>query len=1576
MIKADWDRFKAKFSENPQSNFEWFCYLLFCEEFDRPKGIFRYKNQSAIETEPIIKDKDVIGWQAKFYETKLSEHYKEFLNTIQRSKNIYPNLTKIIFYTNQEWGQGKKNQTPQGKKRVEDKANELEIQIEWRTKSFFESSFVAIKNNIISQHFFTLDKSIIDLVNEKKEHTKAILDQIQTAINFKEQNIEIDRSQILQKLEEELNKKNVLILSGIAGVGKTAVVKRLHQKNKDNVCLYVFKASEFGLDDVNQLFTRYSLKDFINAHENEEGHKVIVIDSAEKLLDIANPDPFKKFLSTILQENWKIIFTTRDNYLEDLQFQFIEIYDITPYQLSLKNLTSEELLKESKLHSFILPENEKLLELITNPFYLNQYLKSYTDGKNINYSTFKNKIWNQTIKKSEPLREQCFLQICFQRANEGKFFIYSMDDCNSQALSKLVQDGVLGHETAGYFITHDIYEEWALEKLIQAKFDNKSSNYQFITEIGESLQVRRSFRHWVSEQLEVDKNSIKSFIEQLIGDDKIKIFWKDEILISVLLSNYSETFFELFQKQLLEDNCNLLKRIVLLLRIACKEVDNSIFESLGIKTQNSFSMEYVFTQPKGDGWQSLIKFIYENLDKIDIANISFVFPLIYEWNNKCKNGQTTKLAGLIAIQYYKHTLENNGYLSSNVADQLISIILLSAGETKKELGDIFELVLQNKWVKPNDPYHKLSIRILTNISDAINFAKTLPDHTLKLAELLWCSDSVPKEDIHNPFSINYRSRLDIEYHFGLETTYSNYSPASALQTPIYLLLRDYPEKTISFILSFVNRAVQKFATSGFDSSIIEVEVCINQKVRKKQFASLGLWNMYRGTSSPVTPYLVQSIHMALEKYLLEIAKDLPTNKVEKILVNLLEESSSSSISAVVASVVLAFPDKCFNVATILLQTKEFFLYDTDRLLKESEAKMLYSMGYGLREEDRIYQDERIKTCEDKHREQSLENSILIYQIFKSEIVSDKEAEKRQTTIWGILDKYYKELPEASKEEKSDKVWRLYLARMDRRKMKPTLKEEDEGFSIFFNPEIEPKLEEFRKEKLNKSSATLKYTKLKMWAVYKLSHDDKHKEYIEYENNPKLAMKEVKKIVSILKKRKDEDFYLLNYSVPTKVCSILIRDYFDKLSEKEKDFCQEIILNSIKSLFMPNYIYQVSDGIESAISVLPILLQKFTKTQSEIKCLLLFILFNDHFMSVGHNHNNKLMIKTIHQLWKDRFDDANSFLYGYLLLKPKYEQLTRKISQENLAKDIQGIHEREVIQRFIKENEMDLEIFTNNTISSNSLNNIEKIELFILKVGFQLIPLKTTNEEHKLIAQSIILTFAKKMLTAEEDKIDYNIRHSFLESFADFILNSPSKDINKYLKPFIDNFTKSEIIAKLFDAFVLAEDKLNTYDNFWNVWNLFYDKIIEMCNDRNNSWNTGKIIKSYLFAGIPWKNEAVDWRTLKIKDEQFFRKITSNIRDQPAVLYSISKLLNDIGSKYLDEGISWLSKILSNNQNLLTEQLETNTIYYIEKYIRKYIYKHREKIKRENELKQKVLVLLNFLIEKHSTIGYLLRENIL
>ncbi|MCY8274558.1 AAA family ATPase, partial [Bacillus inaquosorum] len=376
MIKPDWNIFKAKFSENPQNNFEWLCYLLFCEEFGKEFGIFRYKNQSGIETNPVDVDEEVIGWQAKFYETTLSDHKGELIKTLIKSKRDYSDLTKIIFYTNQEWGQSHNPENPeqndpQAKVDIESKAKEIDIQIEWRTASFFESPFVTIKNGLIIQHFFSFEKSIVQLLSEKQTHAESILKDIQTSINFHGRKIEINRNALLERIISEIEKEQVLMLTGAGGIGKTAVIKRLYEDQNTNTPFYIFKASEFEINDVNNLFGGYSLQGFIEAHKEEE-KKLVVIDSAEKLLDLENTDPFKEFVSVLIKNEWKFIFTARSNYLSDLDMQFIDQYQVKPIKFYIETLSEEELIGCSQVNNFNLPTDTRLLELLRNPFYLNE----------------------------------------------------------------------------------------------------------------------------------------------------------------------------------------------------------------------------------------------------------------------------------------------------------------------------------------------------------------------------------------------------------------------------------------------------------------------------------------------------------------------------------------------------------------------------------------------------------------------------------------------------------------------------------------------------------------------------------------------------------------------------------------------------------------------------------------------------------------------------------------------------------------------------------------------------------------------------------------------------------------------------------------------------------------------------------------------------------------------------------------------------------------------------------------------------------------------------------------------------
>ena len=228
----------------------------------------------------------------------------------------------------------------------------------------------------------------------------------------------------------------------------------------------------------------------------------------------------------------------------------------------------------------------------------------------------------------------------------------------------------------------------------------------------------------------------------------------------------------------------------------------------------------------------------------------------------------------------------------------------------------------------------------------------------------------------------------------------------------------------------------------------------------------------------------------------------------------------------------------------------------------------------------------------------------------------------------------------------------------------------------------------------------------------------------------------------------------------------------------------------------------------------------------------------------------------------------------------------------------------------------------------------------------------------------------------EDRIDYKVKHGFLRKYAYFVLNLPQDEINDYLQPFIDKFNASEAIAELFGEFIYAEDVLNTYDNFWIVWESFKEKVFEICKEGGKYWYADKIIKSYLFATILWKENAKVWHTLKSSNKKFFKEVSQKIGHCPSTLYALAKLLNGIGTSYTDDGIIWISNIIKRNKDIFDQKLEANTIDYLESIVRRFIYNNREKIKKTKQLKEIVLTILDFLVKKGSVVGYMLRESII
>lgn len=1582
MIKPDWNKFKAKYSENPQSAFEWFSYLLFCKENNIPGGIFRYVNQAGIETNPIQVGKDHIGWEAKFYEDKLSSHVDEFIEKIETAKNKNPELTKIHFYTPIDWTESssKPKRISQAQKKVEDFAKGKGVEIIWKGASFFESPFVSVDNEAIAQHFFSLDDGVIQLIQNFRRHTQNILKQIRTSIKFNKNDITLDRTGALQELKTNLDQ--VVILSGNAGVGKTALIKQLYAEQKDSIPLYVFKANEFELPNLDGFFRNIDYEKFLKAHA-EENQKIIVIDSAERLLDLRNTEPFKEFLGIFIENGWQIILTTRDNYLEDLNYQLAEIYQLIPKHIRVENLNESELKKVASDYSLELPNDSKLMELIRNPFYLNEYLL-IGQPKDASYSKFRDTLWDKLIKKSKPARAECLINMAVDRTSKGVFFTTPTTD--KEILDdELLKDGIIGYDSNnGYFITHDLYEEWSLEKYIQRSFTNRSSVPNFFTTIGSNLPTRRAFRNWISDQL-ISEEKNTDFINETIESEDIEPFWKDELLTAILLSEYSEIFFIDNKENLLEDKFELLKKISFLLRIACKEVDNEIVGLLGVKDVNLLTLKYVLTKPKGSGWSVLIKFIFENVDRIGIENLWFILPIISDWNSKYKSGNTTKLASLIALKFYQWLMDSDHYISEDDnLKKIINTILYGAYEIKNELSSIIDQVIENKWKHHSDPYYHLSSAMLGEL-DSIHTASAVPKKVIELANLFWTDDPTEKDP--------YGGRMDIEEHFGIESNHRDYFPASSYQTPILWLLQSDLKSTIDFILEFTNRTVSTFAKSEFAKyEVQEIDVTIEDRKTIKQFICNRIWCIYRGTQ--VAPHVLESMHMALEKFFLEKGEGTPAKTLEGWLIYLLKNSKSASISALVISIVLKYPAKTFNVAKLLFQTKEFFFFDTNRLiLDQGQKSQLLSLqnSFGSISQNQIHENERIKVCDDKHRAWTLENLCLYYQFFKFEKEEDAESNEKQSILWSILDTHYNALPSEKKQTKEDKTWRLYLARMDRRKMKPETKETEEGVVLEFNPQIDKNLKTYSEESLKQSSEKMKYIPLNNWASLKSEGDLKYKEYNQYEGNIKHVIEEVKEILKGLKSKHEYDFYLMNHSTPVTACSTLLKDHFNELTEDEKIFCKNVVLEFMELSLHTNFRYPITSGFSSALSSLPTIYKYFAKDRESIKEYLLFTLFDNSPVNMMNTRVCDYAISVIvNHFWSVSKEDTESIILGYLLLKDEYSKLRKEHYQTELfrrstrtsggyilTRENIEVNFRKLKKQFIKKHKDIYKKFLTNELNFDDLKDVSKFKTETLINSFYLFKNDTDEESHLEYIEQIIPLLVNKIFIKDYKGSDYLAETRFLEKFAYFILSRKPEDIAKLIDPFIKISDDWRVdLSEFFQNIISAQDRLQFNESFWTIWSLFKPKIIELHKKNKDSRNLVRMIKAFLFGINSWKEDAKEWFTFENGNKAFFKSILLELKSNKATLYSISKLLNGIGSHYIDDGISWLSAMVKDNDVLSKAHIDDNTLYYMENLLRRFTFENKQKIREQKILKDKVLIILDFMISKGSSIAYMLREYIL
>lgn len=1572
MQNVNWGAFKAKFSGKEQATFEWFCYLLFCIEHGRAYGIARYENHAGIENDPVQVGTNWVGWQAKFYDTPPSRHESELRDAITTAKSRHPELTKVVFYLNRDFGQHPRGTKSAAQSAIEAQATSLGVEVEWRTESYFEAPFVTKENAALASYFFSTGPTVFNLVTGLRQRTEQLLARIRDRIEFNGQVIKLDRSSELATLRQSLDNPTPLIVAGVGGSGKTAAIKELYEHERQRTPVFIFKATELsnlsGATSLFREFGPFSASDFVAAFPHAPA-KVVVVDSAEKLADLDDKDDVASFFATLQSHGWKLMFTTRLSYLRDLRHLLVDLLAAATDTVDIGVIPDTDLQALASTYGFSLPADQRMLDLLRNPFYLHDYLQTYdSQSTTLTYANFKYKLWNRKVLNStytkdgtHTKRATCFIELAKRRANGGTFFI-GTEGLDAAVLNLLAADEIIAFDepSTSYFVTHDIYEEWALDQLVEGAFRQQPGPAGFYAELGSALAVRRAFRHWLSDKMASDLPSVHSLVvDSLAGD--IPRFWRDEVLVSILVSDHAGAFLATVEDRFRADGYALLLRLIFLLRIACKEIDETLLRILS-KSGADLSWETVLAVPKGSGWSFVIGYVHRNLADIGLTHANSIIALVDDWNGLHKAGDTTRQAGQIALAVYEAISPVDYSRRNDLESKTIQAVLNAAGELVEEMDRTTAEFVGDGGTHRNR-YEPLVRTVLSSFLNGLEAARAVPHCIMSLARSYWFATS-PGSD--------YDQMDDLSHSFGLRERHTEYFPESALQTPMLALLNAHSQLAIDFLVELVNRSAAAYRNSRFGDEVEEITIQVGESGPVKQAASHRLWCAYRGTQ--VTPHLFTSLHMALETWLLRAVESLPQENAVNLCRSLLSRSASASITSVVASAVFAFPGKLFDVACILFRTPEAFEYDQVRFTHDQTAKstLLSLRAYG-RSEDSMHDQDRLRAADAEHRKQTLEQLAVAYQFVLPGEDSADVAYGRREVIGGILDSYYAAPPKPSEESEQDKVWRLHLARMDVRKWQVSSERRGDDVVVAISPAVDPELEEYQQATLARIADGMEHANLQVWAHYRWDRNaSEYEKYQRYEDEPNLALEEVQQLVGKLDARADDERYMLfNHATPAYVCAVLVRDFGEQLDEVGGGFCSDVLLSYAVLPLQGGYMYQASDGTVPAIYVLPTLATLIPNGPELAANALVRLLL----APIDHQISDVATAAVRDHLWPLSHQMAQAIFVTFLHLKDQvgeawHQHQIRRYSvqpedgaQADFAETFEGILKPVWAQAKA------------GATGYADVGDIASLDIHVFGGAFNLLPLGTADPTHKAFVSAILPPFAA-LLADDRGHNDFDLRHNFTEKLAFFTLSAPEDETLSYIAPVEASICSREYGADLLKDFISAEDQLFSGDRFWAVWEALLPRVVAAVKANGEGHYTRLAVRSYLFASTPWRDGVREWRSLGDRGKLVLQRASEEMGGVPVVLYSLAKALTDIGSGFAGDGLRWIAGMLGRHHNLWTAGLEPNTTYYLEAFVRRFLTAHRSAVRRDAAVRSNVLVILDFLIEQASVYAYVARESIL
>ena len=469
------------------------------------------------------------------------------------------------------------------------------------------------------------------------DHGKPVRENIRSTIG---EGYTIDRSSSVVSLFGKVAEHQVVVVSGGAGSGKSALAKELLDELEKDHPVFAFQAVEFATAHIDE--TLANAQTSLNARglfALLSGHdrKVLLIESVERLLEHSIRDAFAHLLNIVSANgSIRLVLTVRDYSLETVRSAFLAWADSNHVVYEVPALSDDELDEiQADVPRLALPLlDRQLRSFLRTPYVLDMASRLEWSDTSFpaNAKEFRDKCWRELVRVDQytadgmpDRRERTFLDVAYRRAAELRPFVQP-ETADNEALDALCADSVLvrASESSPFVAAaHDVMEDWGILRWLDVQFASTGESLlDMAVAVGGFPAIRRGYRRWLGERFETNPEATRDFVLSATRHEDAPAHFRDDCLVAALLSKTASEFLEGCRPTLAEGDFDLLRKIIHMLRVACKESPRWL-DVPGLPSQMLI--------PAGAGWTPTLGLVLSLIVKLLPEHGALVLGLVEDW---------------------------------------------------------------------------------------------------------------------------------------------------------------------------------------------------------------------------------------------------------------------------------------------------------------------------------------------------------------------------------------------------------------------------------------------------------------------------------------------------------------------------------------------------------------------------------------------------------------------------------------------------------------------------------------------------------------------------------------------------------------------------------------------------------------------------------------------------------------------------------------------------------------------------------------------------------------------------------